>query len=291
MKIHEIIKKRGKSVSFEFFPPKEEAGEKRVLGVAKQLATLGPDFVSVTYGAGGGTGKRTASLIKQIKEGTALTPMPHLTCINQGETEMRTILDGYRRMGVENVLALRGDPPQETTGAVAPYQGEDGLRYAKDLVALVKTYECFSIGVACYPEGHLEAPSREMDLSYTKQKIDAGAHFAITQMFFENRFYYDFLDRAGKIGITVPIIPGIMPILDLQRTRQFCDRCGATIPVSLAARMEGATPEDRRRIGREFAIEQCADLMKQGVRYFHFYTMNQAETVTEIFKTLSLNSL
>jgi methylenetetrahydrofolate reductase (NADPH) len=288
MKIHEIIKRQGKSVSFEFFPPKDQAGEDKLLVVIKQLEALGPNFVSVTYGAGGGTGKNTTSLIRRIKGETSLNPMPHLTCIDQSKEELRAILDNYRLMGVDNVLALRGDPPQGQIEFVAP---KDGFCYAKDMVDLAATFHSFSIGVACYPEGHIEAPNRETDLLYTKQKIDAGAHFAITQMFFENHFYYDFLERAGKIGISVPIIPGIMPVTDMKKTGQFCEKCGATIPNALITRMANASPADARRIGREFATEQCADLITHGVRYFHFYTMNQAEAVTDIFQTLALDNL
>jgi len=285
MKIHEIIKNQGKSISFEFFPPKDLDGENRLVPVIKRLEALGPDFVSVTYGAGGSTGKNTVSLVERIQEGTSLTPMPHLTCIGQSYGDLKTILDHYKHLGIENVLALRGDLPQGTSDADFP---EDCLTCAKDLVDLTATYQAFSIGVACYPEGHIEAPSLEKDLLFTKRKIDSGAHFAITQMFFENRFYYNFLNRAEKIGIHIPIIPGIMPILDIKRTGEFCRRCGTTIPNSLVARMEKASPEDAGLIGREFAIEQCADLIRQGVRCFHFYTMNQAETVIDILGSLSL---
>jgi methylenetetrahydrofolate reductase (NADPH) len=288
MRIHEIIKKQGKSISFEFFPPKDQAGEDRLLAVVKRLEALRPDFVSVTYGAGGGTGKNTTSLIRRIREGTSLNPMPHLTCIDQGKEELRAILDNYRLMGVDNVLALRGDPPKGEIAFVAP---KDGFCYAKDLVDLAATFHFFSISVACYPEGHIESPSLDMDLFYTKQKIDAGAHFAMTQMFFENHFYYDFLERAGRIGITVPIIPGIMPIFDMKRIRAFCQNCGATIPDALVSRMESASPEDVKRIGREFATEQCADLIEHGIRYFHFYTMNQAEAIIDIFRSLKLDEL
>ena len=285
MKIHEIIKNQGKSISFEFFPPKDLDGENRLVPVIKRLEALGPDFVSVTYGAGGSTGKNTVSLVERIQEGTSLTPMPHLTCIGQSYGDLKTILDHYKHLGIENVLALRGDLPQGTSDADFP---EDCLTCAKDLVDLTATYQAFSIGVACYPEGHIEAPSLEKDLLFTKRKIDSGAHFAITQMFFENRFYYNFLNRAEKIGIHIPIIPGIMPILDIKRTGEFCRRCGTTIPNSLVARMEKASPEDAGLIGREFAIEQCADLIRQGIRCFHFYTMNQAETVIDILGSLSL---
>jgi methylenetetrahydrofolate reductase (NADPH) len=285
MKIHEIIKKQGKSISFEFFPPKDQVGENKLFAAIKKLDALGPDFVSVTYGAGGGTGKNTMSLVKRIKEETLLNPMPHLTCVDQSKEELKTILDNYRLAGIDNVLALRGDPPKGQITFVAP---KDGFCYAKDLVDLAAAFHFFSIGVACYPEGHIESPNQEMDLFYTKLKIDAGAHFAITQMFFENHFYYDFLEKAVKIGINVPIIPGIMPIFDIKRIGAFCQNCGATLPKSLVARMENASPEDAKRIGREFAIEQCADLIKHGIRYFHFYTMNQSEAVIDIFHSLKL---
>ncbi len=285
MKIHEIIKNRGKSVSFEFFPPKDPAGETRLLPLIKRLAALEPDFVSVTYGAGGSTRKNTAGLVERIQEETPLTPMPHLTCIGQSNGDLKSILDHYRHRGIENVLALRGDFPQGTSETDFP---DDCLTCAKDLVDLTATYQAFSIGVACYPEGHIEASSLEKDLLFTKRKIDSGAHFAITQMFFDNHFYYDFLERAEKIGITIPIIPGIMPISDIKRTAEFCRKCGATIPDSLVGRMEKASPEDAGLIGREFAIEQCADLIRQGIRYFHFYTMNQTETIIDILGSLSL---
>jgi methylenetetrahydrofolate reductase (NADPH) len=285
MKIHENIKNQGKSVSFEFFPPKGPAGENKILSVIKRLEAYGPDFVSVTYGAGGGTRKNTTRLVERIQEKTSLTPMPHLTCIGQTEKDLKTILDYYLQIGVENILALRGDFPQGTTENDFP---NDCLTCAKDLVDLTSTYQAFSIGVACYPEGHIEAPNLDKDLLFTKRKIDSGAHFAITQMFFENRFYYDFLDRAEKIGIHIPIIPGIMPIFDIKKTGEFCRKCGTTIPDSLVARMKKASPEDAGRIGQEFAIEQCSDLIKHGIRFFHFYTMNQAETVTHILGSLSL---
>jgi methylenetetrahydrofolate reductase (NADPH) len=285
MKIHENIEKKGKSLSFEFFPPRDPAGEKKLFPVIKKLESLGPDFVSVTYGAGGGSRKNTAALVERIKADTSLNPMPHLTCIGQTEKDLRTILDYYKELGIENILALRGDFPKGTGEEDYP---EDCLTCAKDLVDLTSSYRAFSIGVACYPEGHIEAPSLEKDLLFTKRKIDSGAHFAITQMFFENRFFFEFLERAEKIGIHIPIIPGIMPIFDIKKTAEFCRRCGTTIPASLANRMGRASPEDAARIGREFAVAQCIDLIRQGIRYFHFYSMNQAESAIEILGNLSL---
>ena len=288
MKLHEIIKKQGKSISFEFFPPKDEAGEKKLYGAIRKLESLKPDLVSVTYGAGGSTSKNTRRLIQWIKTETSLNPMPHLTCVDQSSEELKAILGDYRNMGIENVLALRGDPPQGTTEFVTP---RGGFCYASNLVAMAAAFKAFSIGVACYPEKHIEAPDGETDLKYTKAKIDAGASFAMTQMFFDNRYFYDFLGRAGKIGITVPIIPGIMPIFDINRIGEFCVKCGATLPDSAVKRLQRAAPDEAKRIGRQIAIEQVKDLIGHGVRSFHFYTMNQAEAVTEIFFGAGMDKL
>lgn len=288
MRLHDAIQERGKSISFEFFPPKDEAAEKKLFVVIRKLESLKPDLVSVTYGAGGSTSKNTRKLVNWIKTETSLDPMPHLTCVDQSTEELRAILEDYRSMGIDNVLALRGDPPQGTTGFTAP---KDGLCYAANLVSVAAGMKAFSIGVACYPEGHIEAPDRETDLRYTKLKIDAGAHFAITQMFFDNRHYYSYVERARKIGVKVPIIPGIMPIFDLNRIADFCDKCGATLPEAAVKRLKDASADDAKRIGREIAAEQVSDLVRHGVRSFHFYTMNQAETVTDIFLRAGLDKL
>jgi methylenetetrahydrofolate reductase (NADH) len=285
VKIHEIIRERGKSISFELFPPKDRAGEEKLLPVIKRLEALNPDFISVTYGAGGGTRKNTMNLVARLKEETLLTSMPHLTCLGQGKEELKAILDHYQAIGIENVLALRGDLPLGTTEDDFP---EDCLNCARDLVDLAATYRSFSIGVACYPEGHIEAPSLEKDLWFTKQKIESGADFAITQMFFENHFFYDFMEQAGQIGIRVPIIPGIMPIYDIKKTGEFCRKCGTTLPLSLVERMGKASPQDAHSIGRDFIVEQCADLLEQGFRHLHFYTLNRAETIIDILGNLSL---
>ena len=285
MKIKELIARQGKSISFEFFPPKTKDDENRLFEAITRLDFFAPTFVSVTYGAGGSTRKNTREVVKRIKEETTLMPMPHLTCVNQSEEELKDILRDYRELGVENILALRGDPPR----GVAVSAVKDGLCHARDLVQLVASFNAFSIGVAVYPEGHVESPSLEMDMVYTKQKIDAGADFAVTQMFFENRFFYDFMGRAEKIGIHIPVIPGIMPITDLEKIRRFSQVCGATLPASLVVRMErAASPEEVRKIGIDFATRQCDDLWRNGVRYFHFYTLNRSEEVTEILRNLAL---
>jgi len=288
MKIGEIIKERGSSLSFEFFPPKDEAGEARLFQTIAKLEALTPTFVSATYGAGGSTLKNTSRLIGRIKRETSLTAMPHLTCVDQSKGELRKILEDYKGEGIENVLALRGDPPQGTEKFVAP---KDGFCYAIDMVTLAVDVGGFSIGVAVYPEGHAESPSLEMDMYYTKQKVDAGADFAITQMFFDNSYFYQFLERAEKAGITIPIIPGIMPISDLARIQRFSQMCGATLPGRIVRRLEKAGADEAGKVGLEVATEQCADLMEHGVRYFHFYTLNQAEAVSRIVANLGLKRL
>jgi methylenetetrahydrofolate reductase (NADPH) len=284
MKIGELIVQRGSSISFEFFPPKTKEDEDSLFGVIAELETLKPTFVSVTYGAGGGTLKNTRNVVLRIKRETSLTPMPHLTCVDQSESELKDILEDYKGQGVENVLALRGDPPKGAEKFVAP---PNGFCYAIDLVKLAGFVGGYSIGVAVYPEGHTESPSLEMDLHYTKQKIDAGADFAITQMFFENRFFYDFRERAEKAGISIPIIAGIMPITDIEKIKRFSQMSGATLPPSLVERMQRATSADEAlRLGVDFATRQCQDLWQNGVRYFHFYTLNRSWAVTEILRNL-----
>jgi methylenetetrahydrofolate reductase (NADPH) len=284
MKIKELIARQGKSISFEFFPPKTKEDEDQLFKAIAELEALSPTFVSVTYGAGGGTLKNTRNVIVRLKRETSLTPMPHLTCVDQDKDELKEILEDYKEQGIENVLALRGDPPKGAEKFTAP---ENGFCYAIDLVKLSVSVGGYSIGVAVYPEGHKESPSLEMDMFYAKQKIDAGADFAITQMFFDNRFFYDFMERAEKTGIGIPIIPGIMPVTDIAKIKRFSQMSGATLPPSLVGRMEKATSADEaQRIGVDFATRQCQDLWQNGVRSFHFYTLNRSQTVTEILRNL-----
>jgi methylenetetrahydrofolate reductase (NADPH) len=284
MKIGDAIKARGRSLSFEFFPPKDAAAEARLFQTITRLKGYQPTFVSVTYGAGGGTLRNTRKVVVRIKGETPLTPMPHLTCVEQSASALEKILLDYKRNGIENVLALRGDPPKGQDKFVAH---PDGFCYAIDLVRLVVAVGGYSIGVAVYPEGHKEAPDLETDMYYTKQKINAGADFAITQMFFDNRFYYNFMERAGKAGINIPIIPGIMPITDIEQIKKFGKMTGATIPKSIVGPMEkAASPEEALKLGVEFATKQCEDLRQNGVKYLHFYTLNQSRSVTEIVNNL-----
>jgi methylenetetrahydrofolate reductase (NADPH) len=290
MRVGELVAERGRSLSFEFFPPKDKAAEDQLFEDIARFEALNPTFVSVTYGAGGGTLKNTRQVVLRILEETSLVPMPHLTCVDQNRDELKAILKGYMEHGVENVLALRGDPPKGAEKFTPP---KDGFCYARDLVQLAVSLSGFSIGVAVYPEGHCESPNLEMDMYYTKQKIDAGAEFAITQMFFDNTYFYDFLERLARADIKVPIMAGIMPITDIERIKTFSKRCGATLPDRIIQQFEEAGPasEEAKKVGVEIATEQCADLLEHGVRYFHFYTLNQSDAVLQVVSNLGLQDL
>jgi len=290
VRIGELLKKRGKSLSFEFFPPKDDLGEVNLFESIHSLEGFNPTFVSVTYGAGGGTLKNTRHIAERIIEETSLNPMPHLTCINQSREELEAILNDYKVMGIDNILALRGDPSANKDGS-PPVQKEK--YFARDLVRWIESVGGYSIGVAVYPEGHGESPDLEKDMLYTKEKIDAGADFAITQMFFDNRFFYDFMERAEKVGIHIPVLAAIMPITDVNRIQQFCQRCGASLPDACIKRFgdKPLTKQEAIQIGIELASEQCADLMKNGVNYFHFYTLNRDESVAGIIRNLGLQKL
>jgi methylenetetrahydrofolate reductase (NADPH) len=290
MRIGQFIAERGRSLSLEFFPPKDKAAEDQLLKNIAKFKALNPTFVSVTYGAGGGTLKNTRHVILRILNETSLVPMPHLTCVDQDRNELKAILEDYMKFGVENVLALRGDPPKGVEKFIPP---KNGFCYAKDLVQLAVSLSGFSISVAVYPEGHCESPNLEMDMYYTKQKIDAGADFAITQMFFDNSYFYDFLERAAKANIKIPIIPGIMAITDIDKIKKFSQMCSATLPEHVIQRFgkAGSVAGDAKKIGVEVATEQCADLLEHGLRYFHFYTLNQSDAVLQVVNNLGLQNL
>ncbi len=287
MRIKEKLAQKTQGLSFEFFPPKSAEGKEPFMKVVKDLSAYAPLYVSVTYGAGGSTRERTRNTLTWIKEETDLTVMSHLTCIGATRTAVDLLLKDYQAHNIDNILALRGDPPKNVPD-FDPAKGE--FKYARDLVEFVKKYDYFSIAVAVYPEGHQQSPSIDKDMEYTKKKIDAGADLGITQMFFDNRYYYDFMERAAKQGITIPILPGIMPIVDCKRIVEFAGLCNATVPKEILDRMEPvmSMPEDMRKLGVEFAIKQCEDLRKHGVRYFHFYTMNRSDSVSEILNALGM---
>jgi methylenetetrahydrofolate reductase (NADPH) len=290
MRIGELLKKRGRSLSFEFFPPKDDLGEVNLFAAIHSLENFHPTFVSVTYGAGGGTLKNTRHIAERIIEETSLNPMPHLTCINQSREELEAILNDYKIMGIDNILALRGDPPPSVEYSSLKIKEK---YFARDLVRLVTEKGGYSIGVAVYPEGHGESPDLEKDILYTKEKVDAGADFGVTQMFFDNQLFYDFMNRAARGGINIPIIAAIMPITDVSRMQVFCQRCGATLPQNCIKRFgeKLLTKQEAVQVGIELGTEQCADLMQNGVQYFHFYTLNKDESVAGIIKNLGLQKL
>ncbi len=288
MKISDVFKQKKEGISLEFFPPKTAEGKEPFLKVVEELSAYEPLYVSVTYGSGGTTQDRTLRALKWIGAETDQTVMSHLTCIGATGKSMDALMKEYQTHRIDNLLVLRGDPPKDVPD-FDPARGE--FKYAKDLVAFVKKYNYFSIAVAVYPEGHLQSPSIEKDIEYTKQKIDAGADFGITQMFFDNRYYYDFMDRAAKAGITIPILPGIMPIIDCKRIKEFARVCNTTLPKDILDRMEPVmdVTEDMRKLGVEFAVKQVEDLMNHGVNYIHFYTMNRADSVSEILNALGFD--
>lgn len=285
MRIKEIFIKKNKGISLEFFPPKSAAGKDNFMKVVNELKQHDPMYVSVTYGAGGSTQDRTSNTLKWIKQESKLTVMSHLTCIGASKPSMDNLLRDYMANDIDNVLALRGDPPKDVKD-FDPTTGE--FKYARDLVEFVRNYGYFSTAVAVYPEGHIESPNIEKDMEYTKQKVDAGADFGISQMFFDNRYYYEFMERAKKTGINIPILPGIMPVSDLNKIREFASFCKTTIPVALEDKMAPylGKPEEMKKAGIEYAVSQCEDLLKNGVKYLHFYTMNKSEAVSSIINAL-----
>jgi methylenetetrahydrofolate reductase (NADPH) len=287
MKIGDILKERDRGVSFEFFPPKTEEGMPQFMAVVRELSLHRPLYASVTYGAGGSTQERTMDTLRALRGQTDLTLMSHLTCIGATREGMDAILREYIALGIDNILALRGDPPH---GMYETERMTGDFAYARDLVAFVKGYGRFSIGVAVYPEGHQEAASLEEDIEYAKRKIEEGADFGITQMFFDNSYYYGFMERARSKGITVPILPGIMPITDLEKIRKFASFCGATIPAGVERDLAGAegNAEEMFKRGVALAVRQCGDLISNGVRFLHFYTLNKSGAVREILRELGL---
>lgn len=282
MKIDKLLKE-GFSVSFEFFPPKDQRGEEQLLNTLKELKTIKPTFVSMTYGAGGSTRDRTINWVKRIKEEFSLNVMAHLTCIAHTKEELLEILRTYREMGVDNLLALRGDPPKEGLK-------RRGCSHAEELVLLIRENfkDWFCICVASYPEGHNESPNLDWEVKYFKRKVERGANFSITQMFFINDYYYEFLQRCERAGINIPIIPGIMPITNFKQIFKFASMCGATIPKELTERLERVAHkrEEVEKIGIEYATKQCIDLIENGVPGLHFYTLNKSRATLEIFKNI-----
>ncbi len=278
---------RDVKVSFEFFPPNSEKMESLLWASVKRLAPIGPAFVSVTYGAGGSTRERTHATVSRIRRETDLDPAAHLTCVGASRREVDDIARTYWDDGIRHIVALRGDPP-EGDARYTPHPG--GYAYASDLVSGLKKVADFEISVAAYPETHPEAASPEVDLDNLKRKIDAGACRAITQFFFDTDIYLRFLDRALDAGITVPIVPGILPVTNFARAVEFGRKCGTTIPDGMAELFDGLDDdgETRRLVAAMFAAQQCRVLYDHGVDQFHFYTVNRADLTYAICHILGV---
>jgi methylenetetrahydrofolate reductase (NADPH) len=281
--------RRPVQVSFEFFPPADEAMERTLWASLQRLAPLSPRFVSVTYGADGSTRDRTHRLVTRVLGETGLTGAPHLTCIGASRGEIQDIARRYWDLGVRHIVALRGDPP---AGAGAYVPRPDGYAWAADLVAGLRSVADFEISVAAYPETHPEAASSEADLDNLKRKLDAGADRAITQFFFEPERFLRFRDRCAARGISAPLVPGILPITRFPQLLRFAARCGASVPGWLIERFEGLEddPETRMMIAASVAIEQAARLRHEGVDEFHFYTLNRAELTYAICHALGVRA-
>jgi methylenetetrahydrofolate reductase (NADPH) len=288
MRIDDILRADGEpTFSFEFFPPKTEEGERNLYNALAELKPLEPAYVSVTYGAGGSTRDKTIEIVSRIKQEYGLEAMAHFTCVGATVDQLRDTLDEMREVGIDNVLALRGDPP---AGQEEWVKTEGGLEYSRELVDLIRRDYPFTIGAACFPETHIHASSAEDDLRYLKAKVDAGAAFLITQLFFDNAVYEDFVARARAIGIDVPIIPGILPITNIAQLKRITGMCGASIPDGLMRELElrADEPEAVLDFGVAYATLQCAELLAKGAPGIHFYTLNRSPATRAILGALKL---
>jgi methylenetetrahydrofolate reductase (NADPH) len=274
--------------SFEFFPPKTEEGERNLLAALEELRELEPSYVSVTYGAGGSTRGKTIELVSRIKQDLGLEAMAHFTCVNATTDELRATLATMRDAGVENVLALRGDPPAGQEDWTAT---EGGLQFSRELVELIRDeFPEFAIGAAAFPETHIHASSPEDDLGYLAEKVRSGAGFLITQLFFDNALFFDFVAKARELGVQAPIIPGILPITGYAQLQRITSLCGATLPEHVLGELE-ARKDDAEAVaefGVAYATMQCADLLAAGVPGIHFYTLNRSPATRAILSALKL---
>jgi methylenetetrahydrofolate reductase (NADPH) len=276
-------------ISFEFFPTKTPEGERTLLErTIPALGELRPDFCSVTYGAGGSTREKTLAIVDRIQRDHQLTAMAHMTCVNATREETLNVLTQARTLGITNILALRGDPP---VGVGEFQKTEGGFEYSYELVRFIKELGGFSIGVAGFPEGHIACrEGKHADWQYLKHKIDQGADFVITQLFFSNRDYFEFREYLARLGVRVPLVPGIIPILSATQIKRFVALCGADLPGELVSELDrrGDTDEAVAEYGIEYATRQCEELLREGVPGLHFYTLNKAKSTTAILKNLGL---
>jgi methylenetetrahydrofolate reductase (NADPH) len=286
MRIGEMLRAAGPVFSFEFFPPKTEQQEQSLYRSIERLRELRPSFVSVTYGTGGSTREKTVDLVRHIKHEIGIEAMAHVTCVGVSRHEIDTLLERLRCYGIENVLALRGDPPRDQKDFVRP---ADGFGFASELIRFIRERGyLFSLGGACYPEGHIECRDLEQDLEHLRLKVEAGLDFVITQLFFDNADYFSFVARARARGIRVPIIAGIMPITNLAQIQRFTLMCGAKIPEPLKAKLEAVRGNEEavRSIGIDHATRQCRELLDYSAPGIHFYTLNQSPSTRAILERL-----
>lgn len=285
MKISHMLATGRPAISFEFFPPKTTEGYRTLAESIAELKPLNPSFVSITYGAGGSTRQKTIELVSQIKKNLLIEAAAHLTCVGHTRDEIKGILQELGRNGIENIIALRGDPPKgkEKFEAVA-----GGFRYASELVSFIRSGFPFSLGVAGYPEKHVEATSLEDDLSHLKDKVDAGGDFIITQLFFNNADFFRFKERLTAKGIKAPVIAGLMPITNFDQIKRFTQLCGASIPDDLRKKLEAADGDEEKvaQVGIDHAVAQCRELLDKKVSGIHFYTLNRSRATREVFSTL-----
>jgi methylenetetrahydrofolate reductase (NADPH) len=285
MRIVEKLGGPSAAISFEFFPPKDQEGVSRLFSTVADLAPFAPSYVSVTYGAGGSTRQLTVDLVGRIQKEVGIDAMAHLTCVGATREELGGVLDQLESAGVQNVIALRGDPPKGADSFVTP---AGGFGHASELAAFIKARGTFCIAGACYPEKHPEADTLEVDLGHLKRKVDAGAEFLVTQLFFDNADYFSFVERARALGIRVPIVAGIMPVTNVSQIKRFTAMCGAHMPSELMQKLEtvAADPDAVGEIGVDHAVQQCRALLEGGAPGIHFYTLNRSKATVEILKRL-----
>lgn len=289
--VSEVLAHGGHSFSFEFFPPKTDEGERALFQAIRELEGLRPTFVSVTYGAGGTTRDRTVRITERIAEDTTLLPVAHLTCVGASVADLRGVIGEYAAAGIRNVLALRGDPPG---GPGTPWvQHDGGLQHADELVALVRSLGDFSVGVAAFPEGHPESASLDHDAQVLLRKQESGAEFAVTQLFFEASHYVALVERARAVGVTMPILPGIMPLTNVTQIERFSLLSGTGFPDDLAARFRAVADDADavHALGVEAASELCQELLDAGAPGLHFFTLNRSTSTREVYEGLGLAAL
>jgi methylenetetrahydrofolate reductase (NADPH) len=293
MMLRDIYARDGLAFSVEFFPPRTDEAVERLFAEVELLGRLDPAFASVTYGAGGSTQKRTVEIAKRIRREARIEIMCHLTIVNQPKSQVLAVLDDMRANGVHNFIALAGDPPGGPASEWQPHP--EGYLHSRELVEDTQRLypDWFSIAVAGFPEMHPRASSRELDLAYLKQKVDAGADVVITQLFFDNEDFFRFVEEARALGITVPIVPGMLPIRSAAQCRRFTALCGARIPPRLDALLDKVQDDDEAalELGIEYCTEQCQGLLEFGVPGFHFYSLNRARSVTAVYENLGLGAL